>query len=51
MGSSWSLPGEDPVYEDALDFDFWDNCRSRGMPSSIATTEASGSDASRLPLN
>jgi hypothetical protein len=35
MGSSWSLPGEDPVYEDALDFDFWDNCRSRGMPSSM----------------
>jgi len=35
MGSSWALPAEDPVYEDALDFDFWDNCRSRGMPSSM----------------
>ena len=35
MGSSWSLPGEDTVYDDALDFDFWDNCRSRGMPSSM----------------
>ncbi len=35
MGSSWSLPGEDPVYQDPLDFDFWDNCRSRGMPSSM----------------
>jgi hypothetical protein len=35
MGSSWSLPAEDPVYEDPLDFDFWDNCRSRGMPSSM----------------
>src|SRR5687767_14654131 len=35
MGSSWALPGEDPVYEDALDFDYWDNCRSRGMPSSM----------------
>jgi hypothetical protein len=35
MGSSWSVPGEDPVYEDPLDFDFWDNCRSRGMPSSM----------------
>jgi len=23
------------VYDDALDFDFWDNCRSRGMPSSM----------------
>ncbi len=35
MGSSWSLPGEDTVYDDPLDFDFWDNCRSRGMPSSM----------------
>jgi len=35
MGSSWSIPGEDTVYEDPLDFDFWDNCRSRGMPSSM----------------
>jgi len=35
MGSSWSLPAEDTVYDDALDFDFWDNCRSRGMPSSM----------------
>jgi hypothetical protein len=35
MGSSWSLPGEDPIYEGPLDFDFWDNCRSRGMPSSM----------------
>ena len=35
MGSSWALPAEDPVYEDPLDFDFWDNCRTRGMPSSM----------------
>jgi hypothetical protein len=35
MGSSWALPGEDPVYETPLSFDFWDNCRSRGMPSSM----------------
>ena len=35
MGSSWSLPGEDTVYDGPLDFDFWDNCRSRGMPSSM----------------
>jgi hypothetical protein len=35
MGSSWSIPGEDTVYEGPLDFDFWDNCRSRGMPSSM----------------
>jgi hypothetical protein len=35
MGSSWALPAEDAIYENALDFDFWDNCRSRGMPSSM----------------
>src|SRR5262245_49413519 len=35
MGSSWALPGEDPVYENPMSFDFWDNCRSRGMPSSM----------------
>jgi hypothetical protein len=35
MGSSWALPAEDPIYEGPLDFDFWDNCRSRGMPSSM----------------
>jgi hypothetical protein len=35
MGSSWALPGEDPIYEGPLDFDFWDNCRTRGMPSSM----------------
>jgi hypothetical protein len=35
MGSSWALPGEDPVYENPLSFDYWDNCRSRGMPSSM----------------
>jgi hypothetical protein len=35
MGSSWALPAEDPVYETPLSFDFWDNCRSRGMPSSM----------------
>jgi hypothetical protein len=35
MGSSWALPGEDPVYDSPLSFDFWDNCRSRGMPSSM----------------
>src|SRR5436190_13654328 len=35
MGSSWSIPGEDTVYDGPLDFDFWDNCRSRGMPSSM----------------
>ena len=47
MGSSWALPGEDPVYEDPLDFDFWDNCRSRGMPSSMMPYRYNGGFAIR----
>jgi len=47
MGSSWSLPGEDTVYDDALDFDFWDNCRSRGMPSSMMPYRYNGGFAIR----
>ena len=35
MRSGWSLPGEDPAYDDPLDFDIWDNCLTRGMPSSM----------------
>jgi hypothetical protein len=42
MGSSWALPGEDAIYEDPLDFDFWDNCRSRGMPSSMMPDRYNG---------
>ncbi len=47
MGSSWALPGEDPVYEKTLDFDFWDNCRSRGMPSSMMPYRYNGGFAIR----
>jgi hypothetical protein len=47
MGSSWALPGEDPIYEDPLDFDFWDNCRSRGMPSSMMPYRYNGGFAIR----
>ena len=47
MGSSWALPGEDPIYENALDFDFWDNCRSRGMPSSMMPYRYNGGFAIR----
>jgi hypothetical protein len=35
MGSSWALPGEDFAYDWVDDFDTWDNCRTRGMPSSM----------------
>jgi len=47
MGSSWSLPGEDTIYEGPLDFDFWDNCRSRGMPSSMMPYRYNGGFAIR----
>jgi len=35
MHSGWSLPGEDPTYDWATDFDSWDRCVTRGMPSSM----------------
>jgi hypothetical protein len=35
MRSSWALPGETPVFESNLDFDTWDRCITRGMPSSM----------------
>lgn len=47
MGSSWALPGEDPIYEGPLDFDYWDNCRSRGMPSSMMPYRYNGGFAIR----
>jgi hypothetical protein len=47
MGSSWALPGEDPAYENTLSFDFWDNCRSRGMPSSMMPYRYNGGFAIR----
>lgn len=35
MRSSWALPGETQVWDTALDFDTWDRCITRGMPSSM----------------
>jgi hypothetical protein len=35
MRSGWSLPGESPSYDWATDFDSWDRCVTRGMPSSM----------------
>ncbi|HEX6997691.1 MAG TPA: hypothetical protein VF322_06075 [Gammaproteobacteria bacterium] len=33
MGSDWALPGEDIVFDSLNDFDSWDRCITRGMPS------------------
>ena len=35
MRSGWSLPGENPTYDSQQDFDSWDRCITRGMPSSM----------------
>ena len=35
MRSGWSLPGESPAYDWPADFDSWDRCTTRGMPSSM----------------
>ena len=35
MRSGWSLPGESPTYDGPQDFDSWDRCTTRGMPSSM----------------
>ena len=35
MHSGWSLPGESPSYDWTTDFDSWDRCTTRGMPSSM----------------
>ena len=35
MRSGWSLPGESPAYDWVTDFDSWDRCTTRGMPSSM----------------
>ena len=35
MRSGWSLPGESPSYDGPDDFDSWDRCTTRGMPSSM----------------
>jgi hypothetical protein len=35
MKSSWALPGEIQIWDSYLDFDSWDRCITRGMPSSM----------------
>jgi hypothetical protein len=35
MRSSWALPGENQTYDGPGDFDSWDRCLTRGMPSSM----------------
>ena len=35
MKSSWALPGETQTWDHWFDFDSWDRCVSRGMPSSM----------------
>ena len=35
MKSSWALPGETQIWDSPLDFDTWDRCITRGMPSSM----------------
>ena len=33
IGSDWALPGENIDFQSAADFDSWDRCVTRGMPS------------------
>ena len=35
MRSGWTLPGENHTYDAPQDFDSWDRCITRGMPSSM----------------
>jgi len=35
MHSGWTLPGENHTYDGPNDFDSWDRCLTRGMPSSM----------------
>jgi len=35
MGSDWALPGEDLTFDGPEDFDNWDRCITRGLPSSM----------------
>jgi len=47
MGSDWALPGEDIVFEGPDDFDSWDRCITRGMPSSMMPYRYNGGFAIR----
>ncbi len=47
MRSGWSLPGESPSYDWTTDFDSWDRCVTRGMPSSMMPYRYNGGFAIR----
>jgi hypothetical protein len=47
MRSGWALPGEDPTFDSAADFDSWDRCITRGMPSSMMPYRYNGGFAIR----
>src|SRR5262249_5064979 len=42
MRSGWSLPGESPAFDWTTDFDSWDRCITRPMPSSMMPYRYSG---------
>jgi hypothetical protein len=45
--SDWALPGETIAFESAADFDSWDRCITRGMPSSMMPYRYNGGFAIR----
>jgi hypothetical protein len=47
MRSGWNLPGEDHTYDWATDFDSWDRCITRGMPSMMMPYRYNGGFAIR----
>jgi hypothetical protein len=47
MKSDWALPGEDLKFDGPLDFDSWDRCITRGMPSSMMPYRYNGGFAIR----
>ena len=47
MGSDWALPGEEIVFETKDNFDSWDRCITRGMPSSMMPYRYNGGFAIR----
>ncbi|HVY64649.1 MAG TPA: hypothetical protein VHH11_07500 [Gammaproteobacteria bacterium] len=47
MRSDWPLPGEDLKFDGPHDFDSWDRCITRGMPSSMMPYRYNGGFAIR----
>jgi hypothetical protein len=45
--SDWALPGETIAFDSAADFDTWDRCITRGMPSSMMPYRYNGGFAIR----